>query len=350
MIARQIRDRQGLLRKETEDYLRGVILDYEPRRRSYWRRDYSSVEAFERSVAPNRQRWREALGVFEPDGTPLNPVLDLWYEDDRFAAWWVTIGLLSGLRGRGLLAVPKGRQGPAPLVIAQHGAGCSPERVFGLDDPPDTYKAYGRHLAEAGFAVMAPLNITETAPPSPRARLERMCKLLGRTVFGLEIHRTQRLLDYLETRSDIDVGRTAMYGISLGGHYTLFTVPLEPRIGAAVVCAWFNHRPNKMVVDDPRYSCFLSAEPSEHTWVPGWLREFSDSDLASLICPRPLLVEQGKADAIAWWPMMLEEYEEACEHYRRLGVADRVEIDLHEGGHEIRMEKSFEFLKRWLKP
>lgn len=80
--------------------------------------------------------------------------------------------------------------------------------------------------------IIAPLNITETAPPSPRARLERVCKLLGRTVFGLEIHRTQRLLDYLETRSDIDVGRTAMYGISLGGHQTLFTVPLEPRTGA----------------------------------------------------------------------------------------------------------------------
>ncbi len=288
--------------------------------------------------------------MFEPDGTDLDPVLELWYEGERFSAWQLTIGLIGGIRGRGILAIPKGRSSPAPLVIAQHGAGCSPERVFGLDDPSDTYKALGRRLAEAGFAVMAPLNVDEEAPPSPRARLERMCKLLGRTLFGLEVTRTQRLLDYLETRPEIDVGRTAVYGISLGGHSTMFTVPLEPRIGAAVVCAWFNHRPNKMVVDDSRYSCFLSAVSSEHVWTPGWLREFTDSDLVSLICPRPVLIEAGKADAIAWWPMMLEEYDEACVHYRQLGIDDRIEIDLHEGGHEIRLVKSFEFLKKWLRP
>jgi dienelactone hydrolase len=349
VVSRRIRDRQSLLRREVEDYLRGVILDYEPRRAAYWQRDYASVKAFVRSVEPNRRRWQEAVGVFEDDGTALEPALEPWYEGERFAAWWVTVGLLGGprgLRGRGILALPKGRRGPAPLVIAQHGIGSSPERVFGLDDPSDIYKGYGRRLAQEGFAVIAPMNVTEAAP---RARLERLCKLLGKTLWGLEIYRTRRLLDYLEGRPEVDVGRTAMYGISLGGAYTMFTTPVEPRITAAVVCAWFNHRRNKMAVDDPRYSCFLSVQ-EEHIWIPGWLREFTDSDLVSLICPRPLLVEQGKADGIAWWPMLLDEYEAAAEHYRRLGLADRIEIDLHEGGHEIRLEKSLAFLKKWLEP
>ena len=170
-----------------------------------------------------------------------------------------------GLRGRGILAVPKGRDEPIPLVIAQHGIGSSPERVFGLDDPADIYKGYGRRLVEEGFAVIAPMNVSGGPP---RARLERLCKLLGKTLWGLEVYRTQRLLDFLETRSEIDVGRTAMYGISLGGAYTMFTVPLEPRISAAVVCAWFNERRHKMAIDDPRYSCFLSVD-EEHIWIPG---------------------------------------------------------------------------------
>jgi hypothetical protein len=51
----------------------------------------------------------------------------------------------------------------------------------------------------------------------------------------------------------------------------MFTLPLEPRIKAGVVCAWFNHRRNKMTVDDSRYSCFLSVD-EEHIWIPGWLR------------------------------------------------------------------------------
>jgi dienelactone hydrolase len=349
VTGRLIRDRQSLLRREAEDYLRRLVLDYEPRQATYWHRDYSSPAAYERSVEENRTRWRDALGAFDDDGTPLAPQLDPWYDGERFTAWWITYGLLGGpqgLRGRALLALPKGRPTPAPLVIAQHGIGSSPERVFGLDDRSDISKGYGRRLAEAGFAVVAPMNVTEAAP---RARLERLCKLLGKTLWGLEIARTRRLLDYLETRPEVDVGRTAMYGISLGGAYTMFTTPLEPRISAAVVCAWFNHRRNKMAVDDPRYSCFLSVQ-EEHVWIPGWLREFTDSDLASLICPRPLLVEQGKADGIAWWPMMLEEFEATAEHYRRLGVPERIELDLHEGGHEIRLGRSLAFLERWLAP
>jgi hypothetical protein len=62
------------------------------------------------------------------------------------------------------------------------------------------------------------------------------------------------------------------------------------------------------------------------------------------------LIEQGKADGIGWWPLMLEEYEAAASHYRRLGLADRIEIDLHEGGHEIRFDRSLAFLRHWLKP
>ena len=47
---------------------------------------------------------------------------------------------------------------------------------------------------------------------------------------------------------------------------------------------------------------------------------------------------------------MLQEYEETCAHYGKLGLEDRIEIDLHEGGHEIRMEKSLAFLNKWLRP
>jgi dienelactone hydrolase len=359
LVGRWITDRQSLLRREVETYLRDEILDYPTRSAAYWHRDYASVDAYQRSVAPNRERLRDTLGVFEGDGSALSPALDLWYENERFTAWWLTFDLLGGrtaapgpaapppLRGRAILALPKGRTTPAPLVIAQHGVNSAPEDVFGVRDAAGMYFGYGRKLAEEGFAVVAPMNVS-TSPA--RRRLERLCALLGYTLWGLEIHRTSRLLDYLETRPEVDVKRTAMYGLSLGGASTLFTTPLEPRIGAGVVSAFFNHRVNKLIVDDPRYECFLSIPEAEPWWMKGWLREFTDSDLVSLICPRPLLIEHGKADAIAWWPMVVEEYEASAAHYRKLGLADRIELDLHEGGHEIRLEKSLAFLKKWLRP
>jgi len=138
-----------------------------------------------------------------------------------------------------------------------------------------------------------------------------------------------------------------MWGISLGGAYTMFTLPLEPRLKVGIITAWFNDRVRKMVIDDPRYSCFLSTK-EEHIFIPGWLWEFDDSDLLSLICPRPVQIQTGKCDGIAWWPLVVEEFQRARAHYEKLGLADRLELDLHEGGHEIRFESGLRFLRRWL--
>ena len=344
LILRAAQDRQWLLRTETEDFLRAECLAIDERRPDFWHWNYSSEEAFLASVADNRQRWQEAVGDFGEPEADMAPATEPFFETDAIRADWIHINLYGSLRGRAVLALPKGQTGPLPVVIAQHGIGSSPELVFGMADEGELYHAYGRHLVEAGFAVLAPLNVTEAAP---RARLHRMCLLLGKTLPGLEIRKIRRFIDYLATRPEVDTNRLGMWGISLGGYYTLFATPLEPRIKVAIICAFFNRRPLKMVVDDPRYSCFLSTS-EEHIFVPGWLREFSDSDLASLICPRPLMVQTGKADAIAWWPFVVEEFERAREHYRALGVEERCQLDLHEAGHEIRVKTGIEFLSRWL--
>jgi len=344
-VSRSVSDRQSLLRREVEDYLRALCGALPERRNQLWRPDYASVEAFVASVEPNRERWRRALGVFGPSSHSLEAESGPFYEDDRAVAVWLSLPFLGRHRARAVLALPKTGQPAYPLVLAQHGIGSSPERVFGLDDPENIYHSYGRRLVEEGFAVLAPLNVTEAGP---RARLTRMCLMLGGTLWGLEAARTARLLDYLETRPDIDATRMAMWGISLGGAYTMFTLPIEPRLKLGIVTAWFNARVAKMVVDDPRYSCFLSTE-EEHIFVPGWLREFGDSDLAALICPRPLQVQTGKGDGIAWWPMVLDEFEAAGSHYERLGLGERVELDLHEGGHEIDLSAGLSFLRRWLR-
>lgn len=345
LVARGQGDRQGLMRKETEDYLRRLCEQYPRRAEHYWQRDYSSLEAYEASVAGNRRRWLEAVGDFGDPVPDMAPMTEPFAENEHFRAEWVTLNLYGSLRGRGVLALPKSGTPPYPLVIAQHGIGSSPERVFGFGDDQDLYHSYGQRLAEAGYAVLAPCNVTEAAP---RERLTRLCLLLGKTLWGLEIAKISRLLDYCATCGELDMARVAMWGISLGGAYTIFTMPLETRIRVGICTAWFNHRVKKMAVDDPRYSCFLSVNEN-HIFIPGWLREFSDCDLVSLICPRPFMVQTGKADGIAWWPFVQEEFDLAQQHYVRLGFEpERMELDLHEAGHEIRVESGLRFLSRWL--
>ncbi len=49
---------------QLENYLRQYLVDeYDIRASSVWHRDYSSIDAFERSVAPNRERWA-SVGMF----------------------------------------------------------------------------------------------------------------------------------------------------------------------------------------------------------------------------------------------------------------------------------------------
>lgn len=342
-IRRVIDDAQSLQRRETEEYLRSLCVEgYPARQKEFWKRNYSSPESFLTSVEPNRQRWEQAVGSFQPEGD-FEAGEEPFLEDEKVIAKRISIKFAPNLYCRFVFALPKKRAGKIPLVIAQHGISCSPEKVFGLCDDGNIYHSYGYRLAKDGFAVIAPLNITTVE----RKRYCRLALLLGKTLVGLEISKLKRLLDYASTLPEVDAEKIAMWGISLGGYYTLLALPLEPRLKAGIACAFFNHRLKKMVIDDPRYSCFLSTE-EEHIFIPGWLREFTDSDLVSLICPRPFMVQTGKADGVSWWPFVLEEFAVAKKHYDKLGMADRIQMDLHSGGHEIRYESGLAFLKKWM--
>ena len=270
---------------------------------------------------------------------PHPPLADLKAE-------WITVPL-GGLTAEGVLAVPEAATAikRVPLVIVQHGIGSFPERNFGLMDEGNAYHSYARELVKNGFAVLTPLNLRSV---ERRNRIERLCRLADMTLPGIELVRMQRLLDFALDDPRIDARRVGMWGLSLGGLATMFWTPLEPRIQCAVVSGWFNHRRNKMVLPDKRYSCFLETK-EEHAFFDGWLTEFTDSDVVSLICPRPLMIQTGKKDGIAWWPMVVEEFEAAKEHYQKLGIADRIEMDLRDGGHETHVESGLRFLTKWLK-
>lgn len=335
-------NRTGAYAKQLEAYLRAWLVEkYPDRAAKAWKRNYSSVDAFLKSVEPNRGRWKAVLGPpdLEPTGSPSvvphGPLSDL-------GGQWISIPL-GPLSAEGLLVVPPASR-PVPLVIAQHGIGSFPERVFGVMDRGDAYHSFARELVKAGFAVLAPLNLRSV---ERRNRIERLCRLADTTLPGIELVRLQRLLDVVLADERIDAGRVGMWGVSLGGMATMFWMPLEPRIRAGVVCAWFNHRRNKMVIPDSRYSCFLETR-EEHAFFRGWLTEFSDHDAVSLICPRPLLIQTGKKDRIAHWPQVLEEFEMGKRHYEKLGLGERMEMDLHDGGHEARVRSGIKFLSRWL--
>src|SRR5690242_14778144 len=81
-------------------------------RTALWKRDSASPEAFEKSIAPNRKRFRDCIGVVDPRvpsrferfGDEAAPALAA--ESPRFRAWQVRWPVLEGVTGEGLLLEP----------------------------------------------------------------------------------------------------------------------------------------------------------------------------------------------------------------------------------------------------
>lgn len=328
---------------QLESYLKQHLIDeYDERASASWHRDYSSITAFERSVEPNRNRWSSVV-IKPPVLTITGPLMRKPYTIEGISGEWVELPL-GPITAQAFLAFPSGQAGnkKLPLVIVQHGIGSTPETPF----RGGAYHEYAKELLKAGFTVLVPMNLMSV---ERRNRIERLCRLADISLPGIELVRVQNLLDIILTDTRIDPQRVGMWGVSLGGMATMFWMPLEPRIKAGVVSAWFNQRRNKMAIPDERYVSFL-VTTEEHAFFSGWLTEFTDHDVVSLICPRPLLIQHGKKDRIAFWPQVMEEYEIARNHYKKLNIPERIEMDMHEGDHEAIVESGLKFMTKWLMP
>lgn len=331
---------------QLEKYLQNWIVEgYRQRSEKAWNRDYSDIEAFKRSVEPNRERWRAVLNpprLRKTGALKRNP--HPYLQD--IGAEWVELPL-GPVSAQAILVFPEGasKDSPVPIVIAQHGLGSYPETIFSVPNAVG-YKAYARKLLKAGFAVLAPMNLRSIPF---RNYIERYNRLIGTTLPGIELARLQHLLDVVLTDPRIDADRIGMWGQSLGGMATMMWMPLEPRIKVGVISSFFNHRLTKMAVSADEYVSFMDVD-EEYVFLKGWLTEFSDKDIVSLICPRPLMIHHGKKDRIAHWPSVVDEFKVAKKHYEKLNIGEKIEIELFNEGHAVWPESAIPFLTRWLKP
>lgn len=335
-------DLHQYLERRWEAALREIICAYPSRRVKHWQGSYDSLAAFLQSVEPNRKQWANLVS----DLPEFSGEMQMDMHAITATRHRLTLRLNSALQIHALFQTPANTGGSNfPLVVCLHGIGGSPEMILGDNESaPPSYHAYGHRLTEHGYAVLAPYLVNNFAG---RGRLNRMALLLGTTIWGLEIQLLQRLLDFAVAELPIDACRVAMWGLSMGGAYTMYTLPLEPRFAAGIVSAWFNQRVRKMIIEDSHYTCFLPTA-EEHAFLPGLLTQFSDQDLLALICPRPLLIQTGERDSVSWPPLVKEEFDAGRTAYDRLHLSERLQWHLHHGGHEIAFESGLDFLKKWL--
>jgi dienelactone hydrolase len=117
----------------------------------------------------------------------------------------------------GLFVPAKGAVGPAPVLVQVNGLDSTKEMKYFVGLPA--------WLAERGVA-----SLIVDQPGTGDALRQR--GLIAR--FDSE-HWASRVVDWLETRADVDTKRIGMEGVSLGGYYCPRAVAFEPRFAMGVV-------------------------------------------------------------------------------------------------------------------
>jgi len=142
-----------------------------------------------------------------------------------------------------------------------------------------------------------------------------------------------------------------MIGHSYGGHSTIFTSALEPRIKAAVangpVSDFLHHGMHWAV---PRGGGASQSLPAMRPYVldPTLPLPVTFYEFTSLIAPRPLLVGQAVGERR---PMEEENNAAVSQVYRALGDGDKVRYVWYPGDHDFppaMREAAVAWFNQWL--
>jgi dienelactone hydrolase len=257
-------------------------------RQKYWNRDFSSHVAYEKSVEPNRTRFRKIIGVvdarvpvvMERFGDEDNPALVS--ETEAYRVYQVRWPVLEGVFGEGLLLEPKG-----PIrarVVSVPDAPQTPEQLAGQS---------GYRLAENGFEVVIPTLIDlgsrwaghpeiRMTPQTHREWIYRQAYHMGRHVIGYEVQKVLAAVDWFQRKDP--GGKIGVTGYGEGGLIAFYAAAVDIRIDAALVSGYFGSR--QAVASEPIY---------RNVW--SLLHEFGDAEIATLVAPRGLVVESVGAQA-----------------------------------------------------
>ncbi len=264
-------------------------------REQFWHRDFSSWQAYEQSLAANRQRLAHILGARDPRAgkveleliaTPSRQALrgrGLDYE--VFGARWPAFG---DVTGEGLLLEPAHRA-PVANIVAIPDAGQTPEQLAGLADGIAPESQFARRLAESGCRVIVPVLINRDIDPqallSNREFIYRPAFMLGRHVIGYEIQKVLAAIDWMAGRNPNAGVKTGVIGWGEGGLLAFYSAALDTRIAAACVSGYFGGRLQ------------VWQQPLDRN-VFGLLEQFGDAEVAAMIAPRNLIIEAARGPEV----------------------------------------------------
>jgi len=261
----------------------------------------------------------------------------------------------------GILLVPKDLKPgeKRPCVVCQHGLEGTPMDTVATDPKSPgygAYKGFSTQLVNRGFIVYAPQN--PYRGKDEFRVIQRKSNPLGRSLFSYIIPQHEQTVNWLARLSFVDANRIAFYGLSYGGKTAMRVPPLLPPRPAengkpatpgyclSICSADFNEWILKNASTEDRHSYVFTNEYEIFEWNMGNIANYAE--LASLMTPRPFMVERGHDDGVAPDEWVAWEFAKVKRHYDKLGIGERTEIEVFNGPHTINGKGTFDFLHRQL--
>jgi dienelactone hydrolase len=342
-------ERQRRQFNELNIFTQGLLQRSDKIRDEFWKNaDRSSLEAWEKTANFYRDYvWSELIGKLPELEISANPRTRKLIDDEAYTAYEVVLDVYPDVIAGGVLLLPKDLQPgeKRPVVVCQHGLEGTPMDTITADGPGyKYYKSFSVELAKRGFITYAPQN--PYRGQDTFRTLQRKSNPMKRSLFSYIIRQHEQTLDWLASLPHVDPERIGFYGLSYGGKTAVRVPPIVTRYALSICSADFNEWVRKNVSSDERYSYVFTPEYEMFEWNMGHVANYAE--LASLMTPRPFMVERGHHDGVAPDEWVAWEYSKVRRHYDILGIGEQSEIEFFNGPHSINGMRTFDFLHRHL--
>ncbi|WP_243740909.1 alpha/beta fold hydrolase [Streptomyces sp. 8K308] len=248
------------------------------------------------------------------DDVPFRPETIDDRTADRYLRRTVEFTLSHYGRARGLLLLPHGT-GPFPAVLLLHDHGSrfdiGKEKMIrpwaddGRLPSAESWSAryfsgrfVGDELAARGYAVLAvdALGWSDRGPLTyeDQQALAANFYNLGSSLAGLTAYEDVRAAAFLASLPEVDSGRVAALGFSMGAYRAWQLAALSRDVRAAVAVCWMTTLKEMMVPGNNT----LRGQSAYHMLHPGIYRHLDIPDIASIAAPRPMLFHAGAEDGL----------------------------------------------------
>ena len=305
-----------------------------------------------------RARLRALLGGLSAPRGALKAQAGEVKEFPRYRRETIRMESRPGLEMFGYFLLPNDLAGRRPGIVCLPGHGRGVDSIIGIAEDggqrdigtPDEYQHdFALQCVAHGYPTFALEQISfghrrdaqavaAGSGASSCVRDSMAALMLGETMTGWRVWDTMRVLDYLQTRPEVDPDRLVTMGISGGGLTSFFTACLDARVRVGVVSGYFNTFRDSI----------LSVDHCVDNYVPGLLPVVEMPDMAGLVAPRALFVESGAKDSIFPLPAFERAVARAREIYAAFDASDRFGAEIFEGDHQFHGKGAFRFLEQHL--